>query len=176
MATKKVLSGFTVYVDGIDYVGVAMAFTPPPIELAVEESDMLGHGGSFDIPTGRLSKLEATLQMGDAFPALEQLVGNPRAVETPVLCVGVLVDGIAQQRRVEYELSGVWTKQEAPELGGGGAGGGGGDGGTYTIGVRVLTHRIDGGEVRHVDLEANIHRINGTDVNAELRTALRRRP
>ena len=105
MATKKVLSGFTVYVDGIDYVGVAMAFTPPPIELAVEESDMPGHGGSFDIPTGRLSKLEATLQMGDAFPALEQLVGNPRAVETPVLCVGVLVDGIraAAPRRVRAE-------------------------------------------------------------------------
>ena len=175
MATKKALGGFTVYVDGIDYVGVATSFTPPPIELAVEESDLPGHGGSFDIPTGRLSKLEATLQMGDAFPALEQLVGNPRAVETPVLCVGVLVDGSAQ-RRVEYELTGLWTKQENPEVGGGGAGGSGGDGCTYTIGVRVLTHRIDGDEVRHVDLEANIHRINGTDVNAELRTALRRRP
>ena len=175
MATKKVLSGFTVYVDGIDYVGVAVSFTPPPIELAVEESDMPGHGGTFDIPTGRLSKLEATLQMGDAFPALEALAGNPRAVETPVLCVGVLTDG-ATPHRVEYELTGLWTKQEAPELGGTGGGGGGRDGCTYTIGVRVLTHRIDGDEVRHVDLEANIHRINGTDVNAELRTALRRRP
>ncbi len=140
MAIKKVLSGFTVYVDGIDYVGVAQRFTPPPIELA-----------------------------------LEALAGNPRAVETPVLCVGVLTDG-ATPRRVEYELTGLWTKQEAPEVGGTGGGGGGRDGCTYTIGVRTLTHRIDGDEVRHVDLEANIHRINGTDVNAELRTALRRRP
>ena len=85
--------------------------------------------------------------MGDAVPALEQLVGNPRAVETPVLCVGVLVDGSAQ-RRVEYELTGLWTKQENPEVGGGTGGGGGQDGCTYTIGVRVLTHRIDGDEVR----------------------------
>ena len=46
---------------------------------------------------------------------------------------------------------------------------------TYTIGVRVFTHRIDGQEQRHIDLEQNIHLIKGTDVNKPLRDALRRR-
>ena len=87
---------------------------------------------------------------------------------------------------MEYEVAGLWQKQERSEFSGpegsaGGAGGGGGGGGaggregcTYTVNVRVFTHRIDGEEVRHIDLEQNIHRINGRDILEELRTTLRR--
>lgn len=179
MAKRKVLSGYTVFVDGVDYVGVASGFTPPTIESAVVPSDSAGHGGPFAIQTGRLAELEAMVSMADAFPSLESLVANPAAVNTPVLFTAALTDG-EEQRTVEYELSGAWTKQErsefaGPEGGAGSAGGGGGERGpcTYTISCRVLTHRIDGAEVRHVDLEQNIHRVNGTDVNEQLRTALR---
>ena len=175
MALKKVLHGFSVYVDGIDYVGVAENFTPPDIVLAVEESDMPGHGGVIDIPTGRLEKLEATFAMGDSYPQLELLVGSPQAVDTQILFVKVSTDG-AEQRAVEYQITGLWTRQAMGEVAGGGGGAGGGAGGRceYTVSVRTLTHRIDGGEVRHIDLEANIHRVGGTDVNASLTSTLRR--
>ena len=181
MARRKVLSGYTVFVDGIDYVGVAASFAPPTITTETVTSNMPGHGGPFDIPTGRLDALEAMVSMADQFPALERLVGSPDAVDTPVLFIGLTTDGAAQ-RTTQYELAGVWTKQEraefaGPEGGADGGGAGGGDRGacTYTISVRTLTHTIDGVEIRHVDLEQNIHRINGRDVNAELRAALSRR-
>jgi len=178
MARRKPLAGYTVFVDGVDYVGVATGFTPPTITEATVQSDMPGHGGAFAIPTGRLEELEAMVMMGDQFPALERLVGDPASAETPVLFIGVTTDG-EDQRKVEYELTGLWTKQERSEFSGaeGGQGGrGGADRGpcTYTISCRTLTHTIDGDEIRHIDLEQNIHRINGTDVNEELRTALSR--
>ena len=173
MALRKTLFGLSVYVDGIDHVGVAESFTPPEITLEVTESNMPGHAGPIDIPTGRLEALEASFVMADAVPELEVLVGNPASPDTPVLFVGVTTDG-SENRANEYEISGLWKKQTMGEVSGGG--GGGGDGGkcTYTISPRILTHRIDGGEVRHIDLEQAIHRINGTDVLAELRTSLRR--
>ena len=178
MARRKALSGYTVFVDGVDYVGVATGFTPPTITEATVQSNMPGHGGAFAIPTGRLEELEVTVVMGDQFPALERLVGDPASAETPVLFIGVTTDGNTQ-RNVQYEIAGLWTKQERAEFSGaeGGQGGGGADRGacTYTISCRTLTHTIDGDEVRHVDLEQNIHRINGQDVNEKLRTALARR-
>ena len=179
MARRKVLSGYTVFVDGIDFVGVATGFTPPTITVGTVQSDMPGHGGPFAIPTGRLDELEAMVMMGDQYPSLESLVGDPASVSTPVLFVGVTTDG-ETARKIEYEIAGVWTKQERSEFagaeGGEGGGGGGGDRGpcTYTISCRTLTHRIDGDEIRHIDFEQNIHRINGRDVNADLRTALSR--
>ena len=179
MARRKVLSGYTVFVDGVDYVGVATGFTPPTIMASVLQSDMPGHGGGFDIPTGRLEALEAMVMMADAFPALERLAADPESVTTPVLFIAVTTDGDTQ-RTVQYEVAGLWSKQERAEFAGpeGGEGGrGGSDRGpcTYTIACRTLTHTIDGTEIRHIDLEQNIHRIGGRDVNADLRTALSRR-
>ena len=178
MARRKVLAGYTVFIDGVDYVGVATGFTPPTITSATVQSDMPGHGGAFAIPTGRLEELEAMVMMADQIPALERLVGDPESVNTPVLFIGALTDG-GEQRNVQYELTGLWTKQERSEFAGaeGGQGRGGSDRGpcTYTISCRTLTHTIDGDEVRHVDLEQNIHRIDGRDVNEALRTALARR-
>ena len=181
MARRKVLSGYTVFVDGVDYVGVASGFTPPTIEPETVTSNMPGHGGAFEILTGRLGALEAMVSMSDAFPALEALCANPGAVDTPVLFVGVTTDG-ETQRTTEYEIAGAWTKQERSEFSGpegstgGGGGGGGGERGpcTYTISCRTMTHRIDGAEVRHIDFEQNIHRAGGTDLTEQLRTALRR--
>ena len=173
MALRKTLHGLSVYVDGIDYVGVTESFTPPDIVLEVEESNMPGHGGVIDIPTGRLEKLEAVFTMGDSFPALETLVGRPSAVDTQVLFVSVSTDG-AEQRTVEYQITGLWTKQAIGEVSGGGGGGGGGGRCEYTVSIRTLTHRIDGREQRHIDLEQNIHRVAGSDVNARLSDALRR--
>ena len=174
MALPKVLYGLSVYVDGIDHVGVAESFTPPEIAAEVVESNMPGHGGPIDIPTGRLEGLEATCTFSDSIAALDALVGNPASPDTPVLFVGIFTDG-SENRAVEYELSGLWKRQAMGEVSGGGAGGGSGGGKpTYTISPRILTHKIDGAEVRHIDLEQAIHRINGTDVLADLRTALRR--
>lgn len=180
MARRKVLSGYTVFVDGVDYVGVASGFTPPPIEPETVTSNMPGHAGPFEMLTGRMGGLEAMVSMADAFPQLESLCANPGAVDTPVLFVGVTTDE-ETQRTVEYELAGVWTKQERAEFAGpegstGGGGGGAGERGpcTYTISCRTLTHRIDGAEVRYIDFERNIHRADGEDLTEALRTALRR--
>lgn len=174
MPTRRALAGYDVYVDGVEYLGTCTSFTPPTIESQTTEANLPGHGGSFDVASLRLSKMEATLVMGDAFPALERLAANPGSIDVPIHLVSAHADGAGALRRVEHQISGLWTKQEAGETSGGD---GGGDRGmcTYTIGVRVYTHRVDGAEVRHVDLEQNIHRIAGRDVNQELRDALRRR-
>ena len=171
MALQKALFGLDVYVNGIDYVGVAESFTPPRSRSRWSSRTCPATGVPSTSPTGRLEGLEAEFVMADSFPALEVLVGNPASPDTPVLFVGVTTDG-TENRAVEYELSGLWKKQVMGEV----SGGGGDSTGkcTYTISPRILTHRIDGGEVRHIDLEQAIHRINGTDVLAELRTALRR--
>lgn len=177
MARKRVLSGYSVYVDGVEYLGVASGFTPPAVESAAVTSNMPGHGGPFAIPTGRLEALEATISMADQFPALERLAADPRSSDTAVLFVAVTTDG-ATPRKTEYELAGLWTKQERAEFAGAEGGqSGGGDRGpcTYTVSCRRLTLKIDDAEVRHIDLEQNIHRIDGEDVNAALRDALSRR-
>ena len=174
MALPKTLHGLDVYVGGIDYIGVAASFTPPDIVAEVEESNMPGQGGPIDIGTGRLEKLTATFTMADSFPALETLVGRPSATDTEVLFLKVSTDGVLH-RTVEYSLTGLWTSQSMGEVaGGGGAGAGGGGRCEYTVSVRTLTHRIDGNEQRFIDLERNIHRIGGQDVNAELSRLLRR--
>lgn len=171
MPLKHVLSGFTIFVDGVTYLGKVKGFTPPAIEAQVVESDMPGHGGALDIPTGWLAKLESTVVMADQVPALEKLAATAASVETPVTLVRATTDG-ATPRRVEYEMRGLWTKQEAGETGGGQ--GEGETECTYTIGVRELTHLIDGTEVRYIHLERNIHRVDGTDINEALRQALER--
>ena len=173
MALRKALFGLSVYVNGIDYVGVCESFSPPEVTLEVIESNMPGHAGPIDIPTGRLEGLEASFVMADSIPELEALVGNPASPDTPVLFVGVTTDG-TENRALEYELTGLWKKQVMGEVGGGGAGGGDAGKCTYTISPRILTHRVDGAEVRHIDLEQAIHRIGGADVLADLRSALRR--
>ena len=171
MALRKALFGLDVYVNGIDYIGVAESFSPPEITLETTESNMPGHAGPIDIPTGRLEALETSFVMADSIPELEALVGNPAAPDTPVIFVGVTTDG-TENRAVEYELTGLWKKQAMGEV----SGGGGDNTGkcTYTISPRILTHKIDGAEVRHIDLEQAIHRIDGTDVLEQLRTMLRR--
>ena len=176
---RKVLAGYTAFIDGIDYLGVVDKFTPPPVEAEVVQSNMPGHAGPFDILTGRVGALEAMITVADAFPALEALCADPEAVDTPVQFIGVTTDG-ETRRQVTYELAGVWKKQERGEIAGpegstgGGGGGGGNDGGcTYTVNCRTFTHTIDGGEVRHIDLEQNIHRIAGRDVLETLRAELK---
>ena len=140
MALKKVLHGFTAYVDGIDYIGVVEGFTPPDIVLETEDSNMPGHGGAIKIPTGRLEELEAVLTMGDSFPALETLVGRPSAVDTQILLLKVTTDG-GVDRTVEYQLTGLWTRQAIGEISGGGGGGPGAGGRCeYTVSIRTLTH------------------------------------
>ena len=163
------ISGVAVYVDGITYVGQA-EFTPPNVAASVEESDMPGHGGAFDIPTGRLDKMDAELKVMDSVPALQTLVGNPKGAETEVLCVAVYTDGESDQRTESWSVRGTWREQNRDAVG---ASGDAGVENAYVVNVRVLTHKVDGTEVRHVDLVRDIHRINGTDVNAARRQALR---
>ena len=171
MAIRKAISGLSVYVDGVDYVGVSTEFTPPEITVETVESNMPGHLGVIQIPTGRLEHLEAKFSMGDAFPALDALVGHPAATDTTVLFVRVATDG-SVARGVEWELTGLWSKQEAGEQRGGGSQDAGDC--TYTISCRTFTHRIDGAEIRHIDIERAVHRIRGVDVHARLREQLRR--
>lgn len=180
MALRKTLFGYSVFIDGVDYLGVATGFQPPPIEAETATQNAPGQGGPFELLTGRLGMMEATVSMGDSIPALEALCANPAAVTTPVLFVGALTDG-ETVRKIEYEIAGAWTKQErteftGPEGSAGNRGGGANERGpcTYTVSGRVFTHKVDGAEVRHVDLEQAIHRINGTDVLADLRNALTR--
>ena len=172
MALPKSLSGLTIYVAGIDYVGVARSFTPPEVEAATMEADQPGHAAPVDVPTHRLSKLTAECVLGDVDPRLERLVGSPAALEVPVHFVGALTDGL-QTRSVEWAVTGLWTKQSPGQVGGGGGGGADGVESTYTISPRTLMHRIDGDEVRFVDVEANVHRIDGVDVLQPVRDALR---
>jgi len=134
----------------------------------VEESVGPGHGGAFVISAGRLDKVDAELKLMDSVPALNALVGNPRAAQTEVLCVAVATDG-DRERKESWTLRGLWRSQTRNVAGGGEKN----VEYTYAVNVRTLTHRIDGDEVRHIDLVQDIHRIDGADVNAERRASLR---
>ena len=170
MSAPRTLFGVGAYINGVDYVGVVSKFSPPDIEAKVREVEAPGHGGVLAIPTGRLMKLEAEVVVGDAIPELEGLAGNPESVRVPVLLVSASSGGATQApRREEWELAGLWTKQSAgeqdPEA----------DGvveRTYTVVAHELTHSVDNVEKRHIDVERNIHRIDGVDVNEAYRAAL----
>lgn len=179
MATQRGLAGFSVFYDGVDYLGVAVGFTPPVVEPERMRVNQPGHAGPLSVLTGRLSgDLQAMLVMGDTDPRLEALVGSPAASERPLLFVYTGFDSQRVQRTVEHEITGVWARVETDEIGGRNRGGGGGGGEgqqfqqSYRVDVYTWTHRIDGEEVRHVDIESNIHRVNGEDVLEEVRAAL----
>lgn len=178
MARKKVLAGYTLWIGGIDYVGVVAGFTPPEITAETATSNMPGHAGPFEIHTGRLEALEATVSMDDQYPALEALAASPASIDTDVLFLARSTDGGsgegAATRDTEYLLAGQWTKQARSEFGGAeGEGGSGGGACTYTISVRRMRHLIDGALVREIDFERNVHVAGGVDVTGELRERLR---
>ena len=170
MALGKVLHGMAVYVNGVSHVGVATSMTPPDVEPETVEQRQPGHGGVIRVPTGRLMPMEAMFTMSDVVPELEVLAADPKSVDVPVTFISALTDGGEDARRDEYEIKGLWTKQSPGERSMEGRAGGGAA--TYTISVRELTHLVDGVERRHVDLESDIHRIDGRDVNQPLREAL----
>ena len=182
MARKKVLAGYTLWIGGIDYIGVVAGFTPPDVTAETTTSNMPGHAGPFEIYTGRLEALEATVSMDDQYPALEALAASPASTDTDVLFIarttdgGAAGDGTTPTRDVEYLLAGQWTKQARAEFSGaegGESGGGGGGACTYTISVRRMRHLIDGALVREIDMERNVHVAGGVDVTGELRERLR---
>ncbi|MDM5147665.1 phage major tail tube protein [Candidatus Persebacteraceae bacterium Df01] len=165
-ALPKKISGVAVYVGGISYIGNA-EWTPPNIAASVEESAMPGHGGAFDIPTGRLEKMDAELRIMDTHPALAALAANPHSMGTEVSCVSTYTDGSAD-RRERWDFRGLWREQNREALGAG-------DTNiqvTYLINIRTLAHTIDGRVVRKIDLEQDIHEVNGVDINAARRNAL----
>ena len=101
---------------------------------------MPGHGGPFAITTGRLEELEAMVSMGDSVPRA-RAPGRQPGLDRDA---GALHRGDRPTARhsatSQYEITGLWTKQERSEFAGaeGGQGGrGGGDRGpcTYTISV-----------------------------------------
>ena len=88
MARRKVLAGYTVFVDGVDYLGIAAGFTPPTVEAETVTSDMPGHTGPFEIPTGRLA---ATMTVS---------AGRRQALLTPGLDDGPLASTSRQAGRL----------------------------------------------------------------------------
>ncbi len=166
---RKVLVGSTVYADGVDYLGIALEFTPPTITMETVTQNQPGHAAPIEIATGRLEALEASFVMGDAVPEVEALVGAPHAVDVPLTFVSRVTDG-ATARVETHELAGVWTKAEASSMGEAASADAGRH--TYTVSIRTLRHLIDGAEVRRIDVEANEHVVNGVPVLDPLRAAL----
>ena len=119
--------------------------------------------------------MEARCTFGVVDPRIEQLVANPASVDVPIVFVYALTDGTRRQQ-VRHAITGLWTVTDnRDEIGG--RRGGGRDANqvtpTYRISIRTWEHKIDGYEVRFVNVEQGIHRIRGVDVLANIRTLLR---
>lgn len=176
MALQQVIAGVSVFVNGIDFIGQARSFMPPMAEAETLEVDQPGHAGPMRIPSGRLAgDLEARCTFGVVDPRIEHLVADPGSINTPIVFVYALTDG-QQHRQVRHSISGLWTVTDnRDDIGG--RRGGGRDANqvtpTYRVSIRKWEHTIDGFEVRFVDIEQGIHRIQGVDVLADIRALLR---
>lgn len=164
MLPKK-LAGANMLVDGISFHG-QVYFTPPVITAKTEEISMPGHGGTKDVLTGKVEKMEAEVEVMDSSQQLSQFVANPRSRQASVefLTSTVSNDGTRSERWV---VRGLWTKQERGEVND--------DNNVstkYSITVDILTHFIDGVEQRHIDIDQAIHRVGGDDINAQMRADL----
>lgn len=163
----KVLQGLNAFIDGDQFIGIATKVDPSLPKPKVKGVNSPGHAGEIEVATSKWEKSEPKLTLADYHPKALAMVGDPASLEKTLNLIGVI--GADDSRTIEIEVTGLWKSNDATEwatdsdaeL-------------SFTVAARTYKLIIDGKEIRYIDYERNIVRINGKDINSDLNKALRR--
>ena len=163
----KVLQGMNAFIDGEEYIGIAVNVEPSVPKPKTKEIASPGHAGTIDVPTSKWQKSEPKITLRDYPPQVLGVIGNPESIDKPLTLIGVM--GADDQRTVEIEVTGLWKETEASEWADDA------DAETaFTVSARTYQLKVDAREVLFIDYERNIVRLNGEEVTRDLNTALRK--
>ena len=161
----KILKNFSLFVDGRGYAGKAEEVTPPKLTIKTEEF----RGGGMDTPASidmGMEKLEASFSIVEFDPDVLRQFGLVSGNNVQVTLRGALVDDHNTTPMV-ISLRGMFTEVDMGNFKAG-------DLSTMkcTIACRYYSLDIGGQKVIEIDVDNMVRNINGTDVLAEMRSAL----
>ncbi|MGR3435280.1 MAG: phage major tail tube protein [Shimia sp.] len=153
-----------VFHDGLNYVGDAMEVTPPVPTIQEADHRAAGMDGVAPVDMG-LEKMTASAKFTSWGAALVTLLGTrDRMTFRPAHAkVGGMEDAVGYV----MTIGGLWTKTDFGELKPG-------NDAPMTLTCSVDFYKLEreGEELFHIDVEAGIRRINGTDQVAAIREAM----
>ena len=163
----KLLHGLNAFIDGEEYIGVAVKVEPSLPKPKTKEISSPGHAGTIDLATSKWQKSEPKITLHDYRPEVIGVIGNPDSIDKPLTLIGVMAAD--DSRTVEIEVTGLWKETEASEWA---------DDAdaevSFSVSARTYLLTIDGSEVLFIDYERNIVRLNGNEVTSDLNKALRK--
>lgn len=162
----QVMQDMIVYLADESFAGHINKMTLPDIAIKTAEKVLSGAAGTIDISLGRLEKMTSEVTI-EAYSRLAiGLVGSNKGRDELLVCRGALLnDGVVVP--VVIRFSGLWTKlglgdlspEKEIET-------------TTTVSIEHFEFEMDGQELVYIDKLSNIVRLNGEDLNADVRAAL----
>ncbi len=167
MAIPKVLQGLNAFVDGDEFIGVAMKCELALPEPVMKEVKSPSHAGSTQVRTSKWKFDLVKLTLQDYDPRVMTMVGNPASADKPLKLIGVI--GPHDPRMVELEVTGEWVESKA-------------DGWesesdaiiTYAVSPRTYLLKINNKETHYFDIEQNIVRLDGKLITGWINIGLKR--
>ncbi|MGE4169150.1 MAG: phage major tail tube protein [Candidatus Margulisiibacteriota bacterium] len=166
MSARDVLKNFHLMIDGRGYAGQVEEYTPPVLNLQVEDF----RGGGMDSPvsvTMGMEKLETSFSLVSYDQYVLALWGVQQGKEIPMTVKGALesydgtVKGVTHSMRGKIRSmdSGTWQAGQKPSL-------------KITMDLNYYKLEHSGQVIHEVDVINMVRTINGIDVLAETRGVL----
>jgi P2 family phage contractile tail tube protein len=156
------LHGCNVYLDGVNYVGVASEVKLPAVKLAVKEHAPVSLFGKVDVPVG-LEKMTVTIT-GDfeaSFVAAACDGYTTRILELRSRLVEFDDEGRSVERSVKATLRVLFQGYEPTGFKNGDV-----VENTYTAGVLAYKLEVEDAVIHDISLLSNKHEVLGADLNA----------
>ena len=147
------LQNFSVFVDGYNYVGKVTKATMPKITAKVMEQYGAGMSAPVDVDTGKVEKMEASIEIDGIQKNIFSTIGNS---DTPIILRGKIRNDNGDDDSILVELRGyvkeVDTGEFAPDSKGNS---------NVTMSVHYYRLNIAGDDTVEIDAVNGVRKING---------------
>lgn len=166
MAANDVIKNVNLFVDGRGQAGQLESFTPPKLELKMDEIRAGGMFTSVDIEMG-LNKLEASFSLIGYDPDVLALLGVRSATGTPYIARAALEDFDGTVTAMIYTMRGKMKMQDHGELKPG-------ERTPLKCDLTLAYYKLQHGNrvIHEIDVENMIYIVDGIDIMAQQRAAL----
>jgi len=166
MAANQVLKNINLFVDGKGQAGQLQGFTPPKLELKMEEYRAGGMFSSVDIEMG-LNKLECSFSLFGYDPEVLALMGVRSGTGTPYIARAALEDFDGTVTGMKYTMRGKMKVQDHGELKPG-------ELSPLKCDLSLAYYKLEHGNriIHEIDVENMVYIVDGVDIMAAQRAAL----
>lgn len=162
-----ILQDFTVFIQGVGKIGICPSFTPPEINVQVEEFRGGGMDGVVEVPLG-LEKIELDFDLhtwdADTFSHLGFGVGRQ---DVELMFRGYVFTPTGTEESVYISLRGFVRNIKAGQIEPGKKAEH-----TISFSAHYYLHEVAGAPVIEIDLYNKVYRMSGQDIQAAARATL----